>query len=915
MATVRNTVVDAAGAPVAGVVVTIRLDAGTAPAYLGTQAIEKEHPLSAVSDGAGVWSVVLPANADIIPAGTTYVVTERLPVGGPQLFRHRIVVPSGTATYNVADLIVDAPGSLPTAPLSAHIAKTPGAHRASAISVIPAGALVSTDVQAAIAELATADTSGVAAETAARIAADAAEATARAAADTSEATARSAADTTESAARIAADTTEATARVAGDALAIPLAQRGAANGVATLDAGTKIPLSQLPAITMNTVWPGIASQAAMLALAAEPGDVAVRTDVHANFMLAALPASTLANWSQLEDLASPVASVDGLTGAVSLPTDAAAGTGSKRTLGPGATQAAPGNDARLSDQRTPSDASVTTAKIVDGAVTSAKIADGTIVDADVAAGAAIAKSKLGPLAIVDVDVTAVSESKVTGLVADLAAKVAAGTMTFARTAVKTAPYTAAAGELVPVDTTGGPVTITLPNAPANKSVVAVKHIIQGGTNAVTVACAGTDVFNKAGGATSGTLSLLAQAFVLEYDAATAIWTFLADDVPLSQLDNRYLQLAGGTALAPQVMSGVPYFGPAARDGSQLIVRSASDVGSLSVIEWQNGAPAGYLLHFTQGSAMSGNALIGLGVQNGAPASGLYVNMHSDSHANSIGVYIQGDVGAHGKGISVLQQSAFMVGIQAQALVTPHGTLLRLLGNGTATAGDLLMEWLALGQTVGFIEADTGRVNLKRRLNLFANGANDFILGTDSTGATTLAQWRSDGSIRAASAGTNNALEIWNAAGSTLNAKFRPDGTLQIGSVAPSSPLMLNVIASNTTGTLARIEQQGAGATNTAILTVTADGTSTTAYAAFFRSKGTGQIVVHNNGTANVFETWGNKNILFNAGDPANGAGVLAIKNVATIPTTNPAAGGILYADAGALKWRGSSGTVTVIAAA
>jgi predicted flap endonuclease-1-like 5' DNA nuclease len=50
------------------------------------------------------------------------------------------------------------------------------------------------------------------------------------------------------------------------------------------------------------------------------------------------------------------------------------------------------------------------------------ISDGAITNAKVAAGAAIAKSKLAPLAISDSDVSAISESKVTNLVADLAAK-------------------------------------------------------------------------------------------------------------------------------------------------------------------------------------------------------------------------------------------------------------------------------------------------------------------------------------------------------------------------------------------------------------------------------------------------------------------------------------------------------------
>jgi hypothetical protein len=66
-------------------------------------------------------------------------------------------------------------------------------------------------------------------------------------------------------------------------------------------------------------------------------------------------------------------------------------------------------DARLSDQRTPLDGSVT--------------------DAKVATGAAIAKSKLANLGIVDADVSAISESKVTNLVTDLASKVDKSTVT------------------------------------------------------------------------------------------------------------------------------------------------------------------------------------------------------------------------------------------------------------------------------------------------------------------------------------------------------------------------------------------------------------------------------------------------------------------------------------------------------
>lgn len=64
------------------------------------------------------------------------------------------------------------------------------------------------------------------------------------------------------------------------------------------------------------------------------------------------------------------------------------------TIGSTASTAVAGNDTRLTDTRTPTDNTVSTAKIQDSAVTSAKIADGTIVNADINASAAIALSKL-----------------------------------------------------------------------------------------------------------------------------------------------------------------------------------------------------------------------------------------------------------------------------------------------------------------------------------------------------------------------------------------------------------------------------------------------------------------------------------------------------------------------------------------
>lgn len=47
----------------------------------------------------------------------------------------------------------------------------------------------------------------------------------------------------------------------------------------------------------------------------------------------------------------------------------------------------------------------------------------------------------------------------------------------------------------------------------------------------------------------------------------------------------------------------------------------------------------------------------------------------------------------------------------------------------------------------------------------------------------------------------------------------------------------------------------------------------------------------------------------------SGNGVFHIQNAQAAPSSNPSNGGILYAQAGALKWRGSGGTTTTIATA
>jgi len=117
----------------------------------------------------------------------------------------------------------------------------------------------------------------------------------------------------------------AAAQATADA-AIPATEKGAANGVATLDANSKIPSSQIPAVAITDVFP-VADIAARDALTVgsgdgevQEGDVAVVTDASADPSIISGAASYIysgSGWILLKS-GDDVLSVAGKTGAVTL---------------------------------------------------------------------------------------------------------------------------------------------------------------------------------------------------------------------------------------------------------------------------------------------------------------------------------------------------------------------------------------------------------------------------------------------------------------------------------------------------------------------------------------------------------------------------------------------------------------------
>lgn len=93
---------------------------------------------------------------------------------------------------------------------------------------------------------------------------------------------------------------------------------GTAEGnIPILGANGKLADSVIPAVAITETFV-VDSQAAMLALSAQVGDVAIRTDTNRSYILQTTPASTLDNWKELLTPTDAVLSVNGKVGTVVL---------------------------------------------------------------------------------------------------------------------------------------------------------------------------------------------------------------------------------------------------------------------------------------------------------------------------------------------------------------------------------------------------------------------------------------------------------------------------------------------------------------------------------------------------------------------------------------------------------------------
>jgi hypothetical protein len=99
-------------------------------------------------------------------------------------------------------------------------------------------------------------------------------------------------------------------------LKISATEKGSPNGVATLDGQGRIPTAQLPAIAINDTFV-VSTQADQLALVAQTGDIAVRTDLARSYVHNGGTTGTMQDWTEIKT-GGAVTSVNGQTGAITI---------------------------------------------------------------------------------------------------------------------------------------------------------------------------------------------------------------------------------------------------------------------------------------------------------------------------------------------------------------------------------------------------------------------------------------------------------------------------------------------------------------------------------------------------------------------------------------------------------------------
>ena len=740
----------------------------------------------------------------------------------------------------------------------------------------------------------------------------------------------------------------------------------------TTDLGNKadlvegiIPTSQIPSLAINDTFVA-ANQAAMLALTAQVGDIAIRSDINRTFVLQTAPASTLANWIMLSG-GSDVVSVNGQTGIITLGysdvgadvagaaasaqsaaqsyaaalvddlsgvTNASAartalglGTAAVANTGTGASNVILGNDSRLTDTRTPSAAS--------------------IVDAMIA--------------------TTLSPSKITGTAAILGANTFTGAQTLSDvnivlgTTTGTKIGTATTQKLAfynstPIVQPSGAVLTALSNLGLISAPTLASTALSDTSNIAYLNAANT--FTR-GQLVDGTADEIQQriqghstqnARLTQWEDSAGVALAYVGALGDWRTSGTFGSTTGGKAyLQPNHDTGSFAFITNNAANKGLVIRGmAAQTGNLQ--EWQ-----------TSAATVATVSAAGLGTFAGvASTTGTFssdVSVGAGSAAVDSLLTINGGTNT-GKGGAI----AFKRGGSSKGYL---GTRSFVIGGSTDDISLISYADLTLGIGSMILMAMSSSANT---LNAYSSTAIPVVAKGFSAQTANLQEWQNSSatvlaSVSAAGLGTFNDLKIdginlnlglgylthqstsgtYNIALGYLAQRFLTTGTycVAIGSTSNyfnqtgTSVTAIGYNAakgasgnSHSGGTYIGYSSGSAittGVNNIAIGFASGAYSTSQSYELFINS------IDRSNRAGDIAKSiiYGvqaaapeNQTLTFNASVAIGGAaslgggkGVAFIANANTVPTTDPSGGGILYVESGALKFRGSSGTITTIAAA
>jgi len=374
-----------------------------------------------------------------------------------------------------------------------------------------------------------------------------------------------------------------------------------------------------------------------------------------------------------------------------------------------------------------------------------------------------------------------------------------------------------------------------------------------------------------------------------------------------------------TSAATTITGGYRYTVTRNQDGSGANAWVAGD----AVADIGGAVGSGYIdltatstLHGHLGPTMTIYSRTSAATWNGVKPTVSVGNLRSfvDYSADTFGV-------AHGNDLTLTPTTGF------SGITSDNTNGLRLFNTSiNLYSGATQLVWLNTTDGLKFATSGTSTYDRKRAVSWYSGATEigrlwSYDLGAASSAVTTLeANGQSDRAVELSlkanfSSGQNATLRLNGGNATVILSNSSSTGLRTIAHTAERHDF--SVVSLTNTNPGFKVSGSWSAPSNFMALI---ENTNTTATADALKVRAaavssTVKILQAIDGNSLGLTVYGGGNVGLNGSSFGAGVGVIFLANAGTVPTTNPSLGGLLYVQAGALKYRGSSGTVTTIAAA